>query len=103
MDFDRVFRNEGCDILLTPVTSGIPPLFSEISDTDGHKREYQDDFYTQPCNMAGVPAISVPFTKTASGFPVGVQIVADHLKDGTILDVAEKLYEYSNAQTVKQP
>ncbi|VIO86550.1 Uncharacterized protein BM_BM13821 [Brugia malayi] len=103
MDFDRVFRKEGCDILLTPVTSGIPPLFSEISDTDGYRRECQDDFYTQPCNLAGVPAISVPFMRTADGFPVGVQIIADHLKDGIALDVAEKLYEYSVVKTVKQP
>ncbi|CAG9532534.1 unnamed protein product [Cercopithifilaria johnstoni] len=102
MDFDRVFRKEGCDILLTPVTSGIPPLFSEISDIDGYKREREDDFYTQPCNMAGVPAISVPFTKTEDGFPIGVQIIADHLKDGMALDVAERLNEYSDAQTVKQ-
>ncbi|MCP9266090.1 Glutamyl-tRNA(Gln) amidotransferase subunit A, mitochondrial [Dirofilaria immitis] len=71
--------------------------FSEISDTDGYKRECEDDFYTQPCNMAGVPAISVPFTRTADGFPIGVQIVADYLKDGIALDVAEKLYQYSNA------
>lgn len=47
--------------------------------------------------MAGVPAISVPFTKTADGFPIGVQIIADHLKDGLTLDVAEKLYQYSDA------
>uniref|UniRef100_A0A8R1XUM5 Glutamyl-tRNA(Gln) amidotransferase subunit A, mitochondrial n=1 Tax=Onchocerca volvulus TaxID=6282 RepID=A0A8R1XUM5_ONCVO len=97
MDFDRVFREEDCDVLLTPVTSSIPPLFSEISDADGYKRECEDDFYTQPCNMAGVPAISVPFTKTADGFPIGVQIIADHLKDGLTLDVAEKLYQYSDA------
>ncbi|OZC09872.1 Amidase [Onchocerca flexuosa] len=97
MDFDRVFREEDCDVLLTPVTSSIPPLFSEISDADGYKRECEDDFYTQPCNMAGVPAISVPFTKTADGFPIGVQIIADHLKDGLALDVAEKLYQYSDA------
>lgn len=102
MDFDRVFREEGCDILLTPVTSSIPPLFSEINDTDGYKRERENDFYTQPCNMAGVPAISVPFTTTADGFPIGVQIIADYLKDGMTLDVAEKLYEYSDAQTIKQ-
>ncbi|VDN03010.1 unnamed protein product [Thelazia callipaeda] len=94
MDFDRVFQENGCDILLTPVTSGIPPLYSELNDADSYKRERADDFYTQPCNMAGVPAISVPFMKTEDGFPVGVQIIADYLKDGLVLDVAQKLNEY---------
>lgn len=100
MDFDRVFRMENCSALLTPVTSGIPPLFSELSDADGYVRERADDFYTQPSNMAGVPAISVPFMETSNGLPVAVQIIADHMNDGIALDVAKKLYENSTVQRI---
>lgn len=91
MDFEKVFRKEGCDVLLAPVTSGTPPLFSELGDVNGYDRERIDDYYTQPSNMAGVPSISVPFSVTRSGLPVAVQLIADFLNDGTVLDVAHCL------------
>lgn len=97
MDFDRVFRKEDCDILLTPVTADVPPLFSEFSDCDNFEREQTDDFYTQPSNMAGVPAMSVPFSETEDGLPIGVQVIADYMNDGLVLDVAKRLHEYSTS------
>ncbi|VDN18379.1 unnamed protein product [Gongylonema pulchrum] len=95
-DFDRAFRELKCDVLLTPVTSDVAPLFSELSDSSGYVRERADDFYTQPSNMAGVPAVSVPFTRAAQrkDLPLAVQIIADYMNDGLVLDVAAKLREH---------
>ncbi|KHN75720.1 Glutamyl-tRNA(Gln) amidotransferase subunit A, mitochondrial [Toxocara canis] len=91
-DFDRAFGELGCDALLTPVTCGVPPRFSEINQISGYERERIDDFYTQPANMAGVPAIAVPFAQTEKQLPVAVQIMADYLNDGLALDIAHALY-----------
>ena len=38
--------------------------------------------------VTGCPAISVPFGHTASGLPVGIQIVAAHGRDRFLLEVA---------------
>lgn len=88
-DFDRVFREEGCSALLTPVTTGPPPYFSQMKE-GSYERERSEDFYTQPANMAGIPACAVPFVN-ANGLPVSVQVMADHLNDGIVLEVASVL------------
>uniref|UniRef100_A0A914ZGW5 Glutamyl-tRNA(Gln) amidotransferase subunit A, mitochondrial n=1 Tax=Parascaris univalens TaxID=6257 RepID=A0A914ZGW5_PARUN len=91
-DFDHAFKDLGCDALLTPVTCGVPPYYSEINHISGYERERIDDFFTQPANMAGVPAIAVPFMETAEKLPVAVQIMTDYLNDGLALDIADCLY-----------
>jgi Asp-tRNA(Asn)/Glu-tRNA(Gln) amidotransferase A subunit family amidase len=70
MDFDAVFFKgaslesstsaTAVDALLTPTTAHSAPLFSQVQRMDLEKR-LRDDFFTQPANMAGLPAISVIF------------------------------------------
>ncbi|CAJ0602630.1 unnamed protein product [Cylicocyclus nassatus] len=68
------------DLLLTPTASGQAPLYSKLKE-GFYKREDQDDFYTQPANLAGVPAISVPFGSSGKHLPIGVQLIGGLLKD----------------------
>uniref|UniRef100_A0A0N5AYD7 Glutamyl-tRNA(Gln) amidotransferase subunit A, mitochondrial n=1 Tax=Syphacia muris TaxID=451379 RepID=A0A0N5AYD7_9BILA len=93
-DFDRVFREQNCSALLTPVTIGTPPLASQMKEGN-YERERSEDFYTQPANMAGIPACSVPFVKTEDGLSIAVQIMSDHLQDGIVLQIADQLEKYS--------
>jgi len=90
-DFDEVFTK--VDALLTPVTSHSVPLYSEVEAVKFKQRQRLDDYFTQPANMAGLPAISVPFAYCKDGFPLGLQIICNYLEDYKCLDLAEKLYE----------
>ena len=49
--------------------------------------------YTQLANLTGRPAISVPLHWTASGLPLGVQLVGRLGADGELLQVAAQLEE----------
>ena len=39
------------------------------------------DTLTVPASLAGIPAISVPFGKSSSGLPVGMQLISRRLNE----------------------
>ncbi|PIO65607.1 glutamyl-tRNA(Gln) amidotransferase subunit A domain protein [Teladorsagia circumcincta] len=80
------------DLLLTPTATGAAPRFSDHYK-GFYKREDHDDFYTQPANLAGLPAISVPCGSSADNLPIGVQLIGDLLQDRLVCDVAQILYD----------
>lgn len=96
-DFDRAFAKFDC--LITPTS---PTTAFKI----GEKAEdplamYLSDAYTIPVNLAGVPAMSLPFGML-EGLPVGVQLIARHFDEGTLLRVGYTL-EQSTDQTRPKP
>uniref|UniRef100_A0A914BWF9 Glutamyl-tRNA(Gln) amidotransferase subunit A, mitochondrial n=1 Tax=Acrobeloides nanus TaxID=290746 RepID=A0A914BWF9_9BILA len=91
-DFDRVFKEQGVDALLTPVTSHSALLNSEIQMDHFRTRQRYDDYFTQPVNMGGLPAISVPFSNCSKGRPIGLQIICDYLNDDLCLRLSDLLY-----------
>jgi aspartyl-tRNA(Asn)/glutamyl-tRNA(Gln) amidotransferase subunit A len=46
---------------------------------------------TMPFNLAGLPAISVPFGHSAGGVPIGLQIVGRRGADWQVLAAAARL------------
>jgi aspartyl-tRNA(Asn)/glutamyl-tRNA(Gln) amidotransferase subunit A len=52
---------------------------------------YLSDVFTVSANLAGVPAISVPFGKDRKELPIGVQVVGRHFDEQTILNVGDFL------------
>ena len=48
---------------------------------------YLNDIFTQPANIAGVPAISVQ-GGMVDGLPVGLQFTASHMQEETLLRVS---------------
>lgn len=87
-DFDNVFTN--VDALLTPVTTHSVPLFSEV-EIKFKDKQREDDYFTQPANMAGLPAISIPSGKSLNGYPIGLQLMCNYLEDYKCLDLAEEI------------
>ncbi len=86
-DFRKVF--ETVDTLLTPVTPS--PAFRFGEKTEDPLQMYLADVFTISCNLAGLPGISIPFSKSSAGLPIGVQLLAPWWEDGRLFQVGRQL------------
>ena len=86
-DFETAY--ERCDVLLSPTSPSVAFAFGER--TADPLRMYLSDVCTIPSNLAGHPAISVPFGTGAGGLPVGVQILAPTLREADMFAAAAAL------------
>jgi aspartyl-tRNA(Asn)/glutamyl-tRNA(Gln) amidotransferase subunit A len=78
------------DLVLTPTTIG-PPLSTEdylALDTAGSGALVT---FTCPVNMCGLPAISIPIGRTKDNLPLGVQLIANHFQEHSLLQAAHFL------------
>ncbi|WP_326565851.1 amidase [Amycolatopsis rhabdoformis] len=82
------------DVLITP-TIPIPPFEAghDVPPGSGLSEWPEWTPFTYPFNMTQQPAISVPAGRTASGLPVGLQIVGPRHSDDLVLAVAKLLEE----------
>ena len=83
-DFKKAFKT--VDVLASPTMPVIAPKFDEIAELEPIQH-YMMDILTVAPNLAGVPMVSVPCGKT-EGMPVGVHLMADHLDEHKMLQVA---------------
>ena len=83
-DFQAAFSQ--VDAILTPVTP--TPAFKLGEKTEDPVEMYLSDIFTVTANLVGVPGISVPCGNTGEGLPIGVQIMAKHFDEGTMIRVA---------------
>ena len=80
------------DLLISPATV-VPPYPVEQRYVE-HLGEHRFSNYIEWCSIAyaitviGAPAVSVPCGFTASGLPVGLQIAASPLSEGSLLSAA---------------
>jgi aspartyl-tRNA(Asn)/glutamyl-tRNA(Gln) amidotransferase subunit A len=88
-DFETAFGQ--VDAILTPVAPAPARKIGEFADDPLH--EYLSDIFTLAPNLAGLCAISVPCGTVPSDegtdLPVGLQILAPHLGESTLLRVAK--------------
>lgn len=87
---------EGFDLLVTPTTAQVSPMIGEHDNDPGSpmeplRRAAEWVVFTPPFNTSGQPAISLPLHRTASGLPVGVQLVADYGREDLLISVAARL------------
>ena len=76
------------DILVSPVAP-IAAFAAELPSPAGDPaRPFEHIAFTVPFNMSGHPAISVPWTTTSDGRPIGVQLVGRRFADLAVLRVA---------------
>jgi aspartyl-tRNA(Asn)/glutamyl-tRNA(Gln) amidotransferase subunit A len=86
-DFDAAYRS--FDVLLAPTAPG--EAFALGAKTADPLTMYLNDVCTIPSNLAGHPAVSVPFGTGPAGLPLGVQVLAPALGETVMFQVAAAL------------
>lgn len=81
------------DLLMTPTMGDLPALVgspgtSEAMDAGIVARSAQMTVMTNFANIGGLPAISLPLGRSASGLPIGIQFVARCGDEATLLALA---------------
>ena len=77
-------------VLLTPTTCFQTMTLDGVEDeATGRPGEGPDSYNTDPQNITGHPAISVPAGQMPEGVPFGLQITAPRFRDDMALSVAE--------------
>ncbi len=84
-DFDNAFKK--VDVMLTPVAP--TPAFKIGEKLDDPLTMYLSDIFTIPCNLAGIPGLSVPAGFSAKGLPIGAQLYAPSFQDELLIRVAD--------------
>jgi len=86
----------GFDLLLTPTLAEPPPEIGDVVARPDEPlralaRAIPFAVYTAPFNMTGQPAISLPTYFSASGLPIGVQLVAAPYREDLLVRVASQV------------
>lgn len=97
-DFQNVFKDYDCIVAPTSPT----PAFSLGERLKDPLSMYLSDIYTISCNLAGIPAISIPCGLSKSGLPIGLQIFAKAFDEQMLFRVAHA-YEQSTPWHLKLP
>ena len=84
-EFLRAFAE--VDAIVTP-TSPVP-AFKLGEKTGDPLAMYLADIYTVTASLAGICGVTVPCGTTPAGLPVGMQVLAAHLKESTAFRVAQ--------------
>jgi aspartyl-tRNA(Asn)/glutamyl-tRNA(Gln) amidotransferase subunit A len=86
-EFLRAFAE--VDAIITP-TSPVP-AFKLGEKTGDPLSMYLADIYTVTASLAGICGVSVPCGTTSDGLPVGMQILARNMQEGTAFRVANAI------------
>ena len=92
-DFAAAFT--GVDAIVAPVSPY--PAFKLGEKVNDPLAMYLSDIFTITGSLAGIPCMSVPCGKTAGGLPVGMQILAGHFSEGTMLKLAHAFEQAGGA------
>ena len=82
--FESLF--EQYDYLLMPTAP--TPAFGIGENVDDPVKMYLADVMTVPASLAGLPAINVPAGQSASGLPIGVQLIGRMKSDAQMIALA---------------
>ena len=97
-DFDEAFKI--VDAIAAPTT---PEVAFKIGEkTQDPIKMYLSDVLTIPCNIAGLPGISVPCGFSSNGLPIGIQVLGKPFDEETVIHVAHA-YEQSTNWGDKRP
>jgi aspartyl-tRNA(Asn)/glutamyl-tRNA(Gln) amidotransferase subunit A len=93
---------DSVDAILAPATPCVAPKIGEKTFVlDGVEMPVRPNIglYTQPISFAGLPVIAVP-VQTASGLPIGVQVIAPPFREDIAFRIARALEAMGAARVV---
>jgi aspartyl-tRNA(Asn)/glutamyl-tRNA(Gln) amidotransferase subunit A len=91
--------HERFDLLLTPTTAGVAP---QHSAPDALAQLGQRAPFAGAFSLTRQPAINVPIGVSASGLPIGIQIVGRHFEDARVLAAARAFERSAEAQAFRK-
>jgi len=84
------------DAIVTPTA---PTAAFKLGEKTGDPLAmYLADIYTVTASLAGICGVTVPCGTTKAGLPVGMQVLAAHLNEGTAFRVARAVEEAGNRE-----
>ena len=83
-DFEQAFQQ--VDVVLSATSPVLPWRLDE--KLDDPLAMYLMDVLTLPCSLAGLPGLSMPSGVSASGLPIGVQLLGRRFDEATVLRTA---------------
>ena len=86
-DFVKAFSS--VDLLLTPTTLSDAPLLKDFTQNNNRDQCAVQDFCTQPANMAGVPALSIPIKLSSKNLPLSLQLMGPNFSERNLFKVAK--------------
>jgi aspartyl-tRNA(Asn)/glutamyl-tRNA(Gln) amidotransferase subunit A len=89
-DFLAAFAD--VDLILTPTTPG--PAFPCGDLADDPIAMYQQDIFTVPASLAGLPALSLPCGFDA-GLPLGLQLIGPHFAERALLETGALFQQHT--------
>lgn len=92
-DFEEAFKK--VDVIVTPTSP--TAAFKLGEKTEDPLAMYLGDVYTVTADLVGIPGISLPCGETRERLPIGLQILARHFDEATMLRAAAS-YEKSSSQ-----
>jgi aspartyl-tRNA(Asn)/glutamyl-tRNA(Gln) amidotransferase subunit A len=98
-----VFRH--VDILATPTTTiaAVPLTEASVAIRGEIKSVHLSLLHnTEPCNMAGLPALSVPCGFNSNGVPIGLQLIGRPFDEAGVLR-AGHAYEQATKWHLQRP
>ncbi|CAK1594758.1 unnamed protein product [Parnassius mnemosyne] len=91
-DFNFVFNGDNrVDLLLTPTTLSDAPLYGDFVSKHNRDQCALQDYCTQPANMAGIPAVSIPIRLSKSNLPLSLQLMGPNMSEQLLLNVAKRI------------
>jgi aspartyl-tRNA(Asn)/glutamyl-tRNA(Gln) amidotransferase subunit A len=86
-DYEQVFGS--VDVVLSATSPVLPWRLGE--KLEDPLAMYLMDVLTLPCNLAGLPGLSLPCGRAANGLPIGAQLMGKPFDEATVLRVARAL------------
>ncbi len=97
-DFEEIFKN--FDLILSPTNPRT--AFQSGQSHEKIIEMIENDVFTVPVNLAGLPAISIPCGFDSKGLPIGMQLIGKPFQEGDILRAAYT-YEQNMDHHLKSP
>src|SRR5690606_721467 len=85
--FQNAFKS--CHVIISPTAP--TTAFKLGSNIDDPLQMYLNDIYTISANLAGICGISLPAGKHSDGMPIGVQLMANSMREIDLFRAAARI------------